>query len=329
MKSLIYHHLDNDGYLSAAIADMFLRQCETGEIRYAVGDYEGNYCISDMDWADRIFLLDYSLPNDLMDRYFDKLIWIDHHETAIKVVGIVEAQHGKNLAGKREVGKSGCLLSWEWFVDNYADKYFPDPDAFELYWPGKKPPLVVELVNDRDVWVWNFGEDTASFHEASRMFVSNLVMWQSLLRDSNETRVQIQHGKKLLGYIRDVVDTYIESFAWTGSFFGYPAVYLNGSGIISGELHKRAREHNTDCALAVIFMWTKDDQIKVSLYRNEHYYENRKEKMINVSALAQKFGGGGHKGAAGFYISPAQWVEITALSHGCGDWRSWQDERTL
>jgi uncharacterized protein len=305
---LIYHHNDNDGYLSAAIIDMFLRQCETGEIEYAVGDYEGNYRIDMMEKAETIYILDYSLPNAIMDRYFDKIVWIDHHESAMRSLGVVESQHGKEFAGIREIGKSGALLTWEYCAHSRcADYFFVKPESFEQYWPGKKPPLVVELVNDRDVWAWKMGDDTAAFHEVSRMFMTNLYKWQALLKSDDQTGLEINYGYKLLSYIRDVVDTYIDSFSFKMDFFGFKAIVINGSAVMSGELHKRMREQNPDCKLAVVFTWTRNNQIKVSLYKNDDFTGKREANMYH---LAQHFGGGGHKGAAGFYIEPSKWEEI-------------------
>jgi len=51
---------------------------------FVVGSYSETHPISKMDAAAKIYLLDYSLPIDLIDKYFNKLVWIDHHVSAIE-----------------------------------------------------------------------------------------------------------------------------------------------------------------------------------------------------------------------------------------------------
>lgn len=281
-------------YLSAAIADLFLRNYGEGEIKYVVGDYDGTHPDWLLDWADTIFLLDYSLPNHMMDKYFDKLTWIDHHETAITRAEIVEMQKGKKFWGVREIGKSGCLLTWDWFIDS----------DYGANLPWTAVPLVVTLVNDRDIWAWKLGEDTAAFHEASRMFMNDLSMWQSLLKTDQATQEYIKHGHMLLGYIRDVVDTYNQEFGWEGTFEGHPVVFLNGSGVISGELHKRLRDTHPRAKFAVVFVWKGVDKVYVGLYRTDGVED------IHLGEIATKYGGGGRAGAAGFHINPTKWHRI-------------------
>ena len=156
MKYLIYHHNDNDGYLAAAIAKAYLTRENPSykDIEFRVGSYDGNEDEDAVAWADEVFVLDYRLPPALMEKYYDKITWIDHHKTAIEQMETIMKNRPRPLKGRWEIGKSGCMLTWEF-----------------LFGTEKTVPLAVELVNDRDVWNWKLGEDTAAFHEASRMFM--------------------------------------------------------------------------------------------------------------------------------------------------------------
>jgi uncharacterized protein len=295
-KILIYHHSDNDGYLAGTIANLFLSQVSYHEIKFTVGKYDNNEDLKALDWADTIYLLDYSLPMELMRRYVNKLIWIDHHKSAIDNVTVTVEIHTKEpIAGLREIGKSGSLLAWEYFcVSELAEK---------ISWAIKKVPLVVQLVNDRDIWAWEFGEDTAAFHESTRKFMISYTTWEKLLENDRATKKEVQEGYKLLGFVRDIVDTYNESFAWEGMFEGYPAIFLNGSALVSGELHKRLREAHPFVSLAVIFM-VKYDKVTFGIYRNNGL------KNLDLGRIAMKYGGGGHEGAAGFYTDYKEFIKI-------------------
>ena len=294
-KILIYHHGDQDGYLAAAIAHYFLtKESKENEIRLTVGNYGGNVDFEGLQWADEVFILDYSLHPKIMEKFAEKIIWIDHHKTAIAEIGIIELALDYKFPGKREIGKSGCLLTWEYFSN-------------------EKPPLVVELVNDRDIWKWEFGDSTAAFHEASRMFMTNINEWKTCFihgwdSDAYTTRLE-EEGQDLLNYIRKIVDDYNKELAWEGMFEGHKAVFLNGHVIISGELHKRLRQDHPEAEFAIVFSFKKE-VVRVGLYRQDGL------TAPDLGVMAQKYGGGGHEAAAGFHIEYAKWIKILEQSYG-------------
>jgi len=292
-KILIYHHNDQDGYLSAAIAHHFLSKESENEIRFAIGDYSANVDFEGLRWADEVFILDYSLQPKIMEKFAEKITWIDHHKTAIKEIGIIELALDYKFPGKREIGKSGCLLTWEYFSNDWV-------------------PWVVHLVNDRDVWQWKYGDSTAAFHEASRMFLTNIEEWQrcfkdGMMSDVYTTRLE-EDGEMLLDYIRKVVDDYNDALAWEGVFEGHKAVFLNGHVIISGELHKRLRQDHPEAEFAVVFSFKKE-VVRVGLYRQDGL------SAPDLGAMAQKYGGGGHEAAAGFHIEYDKWIVILEKSY--------------
>ena len=281
-KILIYHHYDQDGYLSAAIVTHFW-QDKDKELRYIVGNYKEVLDEAQLEWADHIYILDYSLPTEVMAKYPNNIIWLDHHESAINKSNYL------CLKGKREVGKSGCLLTWDY-----------------LY--KESPPFVVHLVNDRDVWEWKLGDRSAAFHEASMSFVTDYSKWEKLLTSYSLTSEEVKRGMVILDHTRKMVDNYNRTNSWLGTFEGYPVVFLNGSSMISGEMHKRLREHNPTTEFAVLFTITKD-KVGVGLYRKDG-------SNINMGDLARKYGGGGHAGAAGFFVPLSDLPIILAGGRG-------------
>lgn len=283
-KILIYHHCDNDGYLAAAIADDFLK-VTNNNIEFRVGKYDGVHDEEALKWADFVYVLDYTLPMPLMDRYFDKIIWIDHHKTAIESMTKIE-ENRRKFEGLRAIGKSGALLTWIYFYGRDA-----------------KVPRVVDLVNDRDVWDWQLGEPTAAFHEASRMFMPYYGEWQAMLDNDKLTEEKVGYGFTLLTFIRHIIDVYNSSYAWDGMFEGHYVVFLNGTGALSGELHKRLRESYPETKFAVVFM-VRADKVTVGMYRQDGVTD------VSLGKIAQKYGGGGHDGAAGFYTDHDEWTKV-------------------
>lgn len=298
MRILIYHHCDNDGFLAASIASAHLGS-DYNEVKFRVGNYSEKHDEQALDWAEKVYVLDYSLPIPLMDKYFDKIVWIDHHLTAIDNMLKIEKAKNKTFDGLRTLGKSGALLTWMFFKGE-----------------GLKIPLVVKLVNDRDVWRWVYGEDTAAFHEASRMFMKDYTTWQKLLKCDILTEEFVSKGHNYLHFIRHVVDTYNESLAWEGMFEELPIVFLNGSSIISGELHKRLRERYPNAVAAMVFSVIQEE-VRVGLYRND----DNPRKNFSLGKIATKYGGGGHDGAAGFHTDLEELNKIIKESNSASGYK--------
>lgn len=284
-KILIYHHSDQDGYLAAAIAHYFLSKEKLNVIKFESGDYAMSDVKFDaLRWADKVYILDYSLPNKVMEQFFDKIVWIDHHKTAMQEKGVIEAQLGKQFDGIRQIGKAGCLLTWEWFTDEEA-------------------PLVLKLVNDRDVWNWKFGTDTAAFHEASKVFLRDISEWTSMLTDDAITERYLREGEKILQYIEVLIKEQIETFAFEGELAGHKTAFLNMSTHLFGETSRQLRAAYPQYEFVVMFI-VSNRGVRVSLYRQDGL------TAPDMSEIAEQFGGGGHEGAAGFYISAEKWSSI-------------------
>jgi uncharacterized protein len=303
LNILIYHHYDQDGYLAASVARLFLSNHPYNQLVFRVGKHDGKHDEEALAAAEVIYLLDYVLPKELMQKYYDRIVWIDHHQSSMNEMKVkVEIHHTEPIKGLRKIGESGCLLTWEYFIDSE----FSDRVTKQVWYTGELPE-VIKLVNDRDVWNWEFGEETAAFHESSSMILHEYNEWENLIKNDKFTLKRVNSGKQLLNFIRNVVDNYNKSFSWEGWFEGYRVAFLNGSSVISGELHRRLRDAHPHVSFVVAFMF-RQDKVTVGLYRND------KSKQANLGIIAGKYGGGGHEGAAGFTISHREWVEILAKS---------------
>jgi oligoribonuclease NrnB/cAMP/cGMP phosphodiesterase (DHH superfamily) len=299
LNILIYHHYDQDGYLAASVANLFLNNHPYNRIVFRVGKHDDKHDEEAMAEADAIYVLDYVFPKELMQKYYDRIVWIDHHQSSMTEIKVkVEIHHSEPIKGLRRIGTSGCLLTWEYFINSE----FRDRVAKQVWYTGEVP-LVLEMVNDRDVWNWEFGDETAAFHEASAMFLREYSEWENHLKMDKLTRKSINSGKQLLSFIRKVVDNYNKSFSWEGWFEGHRVAFLNGSSMISGELHRRLRDDHPSVAFVVAFMF-RQDKVTVGLYRND------KSNQVKLGIIAGKYGGGGHEGAAGFKTSHEEWVRI-------------------
>ena len=103
-KSLvIYHSADFDGIFCREIAKKFL-----GDSAQYVGWTHGDPPIP-FPSEGAVYVLDLS-PECLADipAHQERLIWIDHHKSAIE-------KFSPRIAGLRIDGVAACRLAWQWF----------------------------------------------------------------------------------------------------------------------------------------------------------------------------------------------------------------------
>ena len=114
----IYHSIDLDGWMSAAIVKkwyMFGNNTTNGVENTDNIDFIGyNYGqpVPNLDLYDIVIMCDISFPVEEMIKLSNKLIWIDHHISAI--LNNPETTHLK-YEGIRDTKFSACELTWKYF----------------------------------------------------------------------------------------------------------------------------------------------------------------------------------------------------------------------
>lgn len=287
-----YHSSDLDGHCSGAIVHKFTG-AELFPINYGDRFPWELYNESDVN-KPYVFMVDFSLPAEDMRRLnlLTRLVWIDHHKTAIDAVnelGLMPA-----IRGIREVGKAACELTWKYFETNQS------------------VPLGVKLLGRHDVWDHS-DPKTLPFQYRMRMNVTDPQTllkgndrncWPMLLNDSFDVDEYVSEGTLLLNYERQQNEKMAKAYAFetellietsppdcpliTGTKF--KAIAINrgfGNSRVFDSVYDSEKH-----ALMIAFVRTKNKKWKVSLY------STRPE--VDCGKLATVFGGGGHKGAAGF-----------------------------
>ncbi len=261
------YHNDMDGKCSAAV----VRRKMGKRVALFSVDYGMPIPWDAINNAEKVILVDFSLPLASMKRIraTADLTWIDHHKTAIEALASL-----KDIPGIRDLEDAACVLTWKTF--------FPDQSM----------PDAVVWIGDRDVWRFACPE-TAAFNEGifqENCNPENDALWGKLLADDRPlideliARGEVLHRARLRN-----IRGRVEHFGFEVQFEGHKtmAVNLPGSGDIGGYIRKRGYEIGYCYVDAV-----QNSQLVtlVSLYSDQ----------VDVSEIALKFGGGGHKGAAGF-----------------------------
>lgn len=215
-----------------------------------------------------VYLLDFSYPPKITKELLNKTAYlaiIDHHKTAKDSVKLIE----NNLY---KMNSSGAVLSWTYFH------------------PKKKVPRLLQYIEDAELWNWKLahGKELAASLETVDF---DFKIWNKLSIDWETSRIKkyIEDGKTIVKYQKELIKHAVAE-SLKVEFCGHKALAVNFNGALVSQIAHALYEKFPPIAI----VWSaKRDKVVISL---------RSNGKIDVSKLAQKFGGGGHRAAAGFRI---------------------------
>jgi hypothetical protein len=284
MKTIvIYHRSDFDGIFCREIAKHFLG--ETSDTHYIGWDYGDP--VPEVGQEDNLYILDLSV-DPLMSH--PKLIWIDHHKSAID-------KYPATIPGYRIDGVAACRLTWQWFylhVERGTSlSCMPAKDEFvnrELI-----EPLAVRLAGEYDIWDKR-DPDAELFQHGLRSRNLTTIWWAQMLRtDENDAILELlQSGLAIQHAKTQENEGIIKSYGFTLQWEGLTFLACNHARFNS-LLFTAGLKPEHDACLG--FNWDgKNQHWRFSLYHapgREHH---------DLSQIAIKYGGGGHRGACGMAL---------------------------
>lgn len=217
-----------------------------------------------------VFILDFSYKRKVLLELRSKaesLMVLDHHKTA-----------QADLSGLPgcifDMEKSGAGLAWDYFGRHQrVNSYFDQPT-----------PWLVKYVQDRDLWK-NELPQTKAVNAVISSYPLNFQMWDEL---SNRSLEDVQHEGQSIQRYQEQVANDLVSYAREVLFDGYSVLAANTSIMNS----------DVGCKLA------KDRPFGIVWFQREdgkYIYSLRSTKFgLDVSQIATRHGGGGHRASAGF-----------------------------
>lgn len=283
--TVIYHSADFDGLFCREIARKFLPNAEL--IGWNYGDAKLSFLNEGT-----LYILDLSpecLAIPLRDDVKQRVVWIDHHKSAIE-------SFPSNILGYRIDGVAACRLTWQWFTHEIANNVMSDP----AYLPQKdeflnrqvSEPLAVRLAGEYDIWDRR-DPNAELFQHGLRSVPLTDGLWDELLTPKNLPHLvdQLLEKGEAFQYAKTKEnEDVITHYGFTIQFEGLTFLACN---------HARYNSHLFTAGLKpehdACFGFKWDGKIwEVSLYHasgKEHH---------DLSLIAVKYGGGGHRGACGF-----------------------------
>ncbi len=224
-----------------------------------------------------LFVVDFSFDIETFTRFQKEareVFWYDHHKTALPT-------HQALGWGVLDMNESGASLTWK------------------QEYPRKKIPKILQYVKDKDIWQWKLPHSravNAVLRDYSDIHNPSSVLWSRFLKGitARQFGEMVRMGEhsihsQQLRLIRAAKD------GFEIKFHGHKAMAVNWSQESSemGEYIYKTLGY----PVALMFHYTGKFW-RVSLRSNR----------VDVSVLAQKYGGGGHAGAAGFQQNEIGWL---------------------
>lgn len=259
---VVYHANCMDGFCAAWV--VWQAQLNLAEYYPAQYGTEGaDVVLPDVNGRN-VLMVDFCTGREQLMRLHRQarsLLVIDHHKTAEAVCGGLEFC-------RFDMERSGAGMTWD-----------------HLH-PGEQRPWPVAYVEDRDLWRFAL-PDSKAVNAYLSTLPHDFYAWQ-LLSDQCTPEGAAERGKAVLAYI----DRYVRDVgaqARLTKFGGYsPIPIVNAPYVNTSELVG----HLAGARLFAVGWFQRAD----GLYQ----YSLRSRGDFDVSELAKHFGGGGHKGAAGF-----------------------------
>lgn len=237
-----------------------------------------------------VILVDFSYKRPVLESIIEEagnVIVLDHHKTAAR--DLEPLLNGGLVVGEFDMDRCGAMMAWDYF-HNSADRpaLLKLIDAQDRWLPTRDAPTIMALRSyphrpaDESQWAWD----------------ELMTVWDGLMTVNGLRRLR-EDGLAIHRYYRQRVDeTKPHAAPMTiGEYRDVPVVnapyYLASD--VAGELAEDA-----DVGIAACWWRNRDGSVTFSL---------RSCGGVDVAALAEQFGGGGHAGAAGFRVASLSILE--------------------
>ena len=276
-----FYHNDDDGRCAGSIVAHYENNYNKND--YFEVDYIMQLPLDKIKENERVYFVDYSFKKDTVWQLEEILkktkdvIWIDHHLSSFKLEE--ELPWTKDIKGIRQDGISGAGLTYMYLYNCKFDDL----------------PYYIQLISDYDCWLYKYEPDTTYFKLGLGTEDNDALddiwkaFYESFVDDvclSISVGTLIEKGKIIKQYIDSENTFYREHYSYETEIEGLKCLVVNkksNSWIFGDKINE----------YPLVMVWVFNG-VKYS------YSIFSVDKNIDCSKIAEKYGGGGHRGAAGF-----------------------------
>ena len=274
MKPLcIYHGGCDDGFAAAWV----VRKALKGNVEF----YPGTYQKDPPPHAGRdIIMVDFTYKRPVLDemaKHARSILILDHHKTAQEDLADIPAPASPGpwpwvpapqmITALFDMERSGATIAWDYFI-------------------GGLRPNFIDYIEDRDLWRKRMGYGD-EFTIALRSYPQDFSTWDKLIDAGVDPLMQ--EGFAIQRYYRLRVEE-LKRHAYQARIGEHHIWIANApyfaASEVAGELAERS-----GAAFGACYFEVEPGKFQYSL---------RSRGDFDVSAVARRYGGGGHKSAAGF-----------------------------
>ena len=150
-------------------------------------------------------------------------------------------------------------------------------------------PELVNLVEDRDLWRFAYGDRSKHAHLCLTSHEPDFSTWDSMMMEIDEV---VNQGRAIAAWQNLLIDEIIER-SYLKEIDGKTAIVVDCPYSLVSETCHRMLDLNEDAHFAAA-MVRGEDTVTYSL--------RSRDDRADVSEIAKKWGGGGHRNAAGFKV---------------------------
>jgi uncharacterized protein len=226
-------------------------------------NYEGPFPSNLIKRNEKIFVVDISFKNrDILSEILQKTKNFTWIDHHHTSIKIDD----KEINGIRVDGRpSACVLCWEYI---FQDKPIPE---------------IIQVVNDYDTWAHLFGDKTKFFNIALSLY-DTPELFEKVFDDKFFMKKKIKEGKIIYNYINYCYKN-ISRRIFSSTLLNYKTLVCNAFG------------YN---AKVFDFVKEKADVKAIYFFDGKNYHISIYSETVDCSSIAEHFGGGGHRAAAGF-----------------------------
>lgn len=221
-----------------------------------------------------IYFIDYLFPEEIIKEYIAKnkrVTAIDHHIS-------MKSSAALTYAPSFSLDNSGSVLAWKYFH------------------PNKKVPLLLRYIEDRDLWKFkmpkakeilagtNFSEENVYTFKGFGKLVENF--------EKPQFRKKCIEDGKIVKSVFDGINKKIATYAEEVVLDGQKCFAVNSPHMFASEVGNLLVLKSKKIGIAIVW-YMEGGYLRVSM---------RSRGKYDVSKIAEKYGGGGHKHAAGFIV---------------------------
>ena len=273
--TVIYHSNCLDGFGAAWAARRYFQvNGKREDVEFIPGVYQTT--LPDVT-GKFVYVVDFSYKREDMKKLASQakqITVIDHHASAIKDLEDLDKEV-VNLNLHFGKDNSGAVLTWRHFF------------------PNNECPMLLKHIEDRDLWAWKL-EGTKEITTGLFAKGFNFEGWSELIETGENG---IAHLYAIGSVLNEKFDAdlarIIKSSTHRLVIDGYSVPAINAPGMFASEGGNILSQGEPFAAVYQIL----DGKLSFSLRS-----QGNEAQALDVSVIAAKFGGGGHKNAAGFSI---------------------------